>query len=122
MFVMVVEDDLAGRALLGMILENTGHRVEGYASGHEAWAAARAAAPDLLITDVRLGDDFSGLDLLSRFRAHPHLQKVPVIVLTGATTAADLQAVRDHGADRCLTKPLDVPELRNAVASLSPAE
>jgi CheY-like chemotaxis protein len=58
------------------------------ATGAEALDAVRTAAPDLVLSDVRMPDmdDFDPLTLL---RSDPATRSVPVILLTGQSTTDD---------------------------------
>lgn len=119
MDVLVVEDDHAGRHLLGMILETRDHSVRAFSGGVDALVAARESTPGLLIVDLLLGGDYSGLDLVAAFRADPTLRAVPILVLTGVTAPSDLRRARDIGASACLPKPVDVRHLLRVVDSLT---
>jgi two-component system nitrogen regulation response regulator GlnG len=70
--------------------------------------------PDAVVLDVRL-PDMSGLDAFNDMRDID--SRLPVIVITAhATTETAIEAMK-RGAFEYLLKPLDLHELRNAVAS-----
>ncbi|ORI25479.1 response regulator [Rhodococcus sp. 1168] len=118
MNVLVVEDDRAGRELLGMVLESRGHRVDSYANGQGALLAARVSHPDILIADLMLSSGYTGLDLVIAFRADDGLKSIPILVLTGMSRSAELRLARESGADVCLTKPVDIPQLLSTIEAL----
>ena len=70
--------------------------------------------PDAVVLDVRL-PDMSGLDAFNLMRAID--SRLPVIIITAhATTETAIEAMK-RGAFEYLLKPLDLHELRSAVAS-----
>jgi two-component system, response regulator len=62
--------------------------------------------PELFVTDLRLGEE-SGVQFLAWVRAFDAAKDLPVIVLSGAATVSDIQAVQTLGATRVLIKPAD---------------
>ena len=62
--------------------------------------------PELFVTDLRLGEE-SGVQFLGWVRAFDRAKDIPVIVLSGAATPADVLAVQTLGATRVLIKPAD---------------
>lgn len=70
-----------------------------------------ADPPDALVTDLMMGPDRQdGLRLIDRVRACPKLAGLPVVAVTGVTSARDWERVRAAGADVCMSKPFDVAE------------
>jgi two-component system nitrogen regulation response regulator GlnG len=70
--------------------------------------------PDAVVLDVRL-PDMSGLDAFNVMRAID--SRLPVIIITAhATTETAIEAMK-RGAFEYLLKPIDLHELRSAVAS-----
>ncbi|MFN2606784.1 MAG: response regulator transcription factor [Acidimicrobiales bacterium] len=106
--VLVVEDDPTLRGVLAAVLRAEGYEVaaEGDAAG--GIRAATAAAPDLVILDVRLGTGPDGLTVVRRLRAD---SPVPVLLLSAADRAEDVRAGFDAGADFYVTKPFAVEAL-----------
>ncbi len=83
----------------------------------EAVLAALGAAeryPDLIVADLRLADDASGLDAIARLRDELG-EPVPALVVSGDLGAAAAREVRDAGF-LLLAKPV-VPASLEAVAS-----
>jgi len=69
---------------------------------------------DLLIVDVMLSDDFSGIDLIKRFREGNIKQ--PVILMTAYTTPTNMIEASKIGIKDILQKPFTSEELKNMVA------
>lgn len=62
--------------------------------------------PELFVTDLRLGEE-SGVQFLAWVRQFPPAEDLPVIVLTGDASPAEILAVQSLGASRVLIKPSD---------------
>ncbi len=108
--VLLADDNADMRGYVARLLERQGYLVEAVADGEKALAAARAAAPDLLLTDVMM-PKLDGFELLRQVRAEPRTAGVPVIVLSArAGEEAKVEGL-DAGADDYLVKPFAAREL-----------
>ncbi|GLZ42278.1 response regulator [Actinokineospora sp. NBRC 105648] len=77
---------------------------------------AAAARPDLVLLDVNL-PGVDGRQVLAEIRADPELRTIPVVVLTGSESEADI--ARGHGtADAYVTKPVDFERLLDIVRAI----
>jgi two-component system, OmpR family, response regulator len=105
---LVVEDDVTMRHLVTNYLEDHDiHAVSATRCDEVAGLLARNE-PDLVILDLRLGQD-DGLDLLREIRAH---SDVPVIITTGhRRDEIDRVVGLELGADDYITKPFGLREL-----------
>ena len=84
--------------------------------GIEAFDAAIARRPDIVITDVMMPRR-DGFGLLQQLRAHPHTATVPVIMLSArAGQEARIEGL-SAGADDYLMKPFSARELLARVES-----
>lgn len=110
--VLVVDDEPELRDLVADALGDLGVRISTAGSGAEAVDAARREAPDLLITDLCLGD-CSGLDVIDDVRRL--VGEVPTLVITGFGDAENLTAASRRRPVELMTKPLDMDRLRTAV-------
>jgi two-component system C4-dicarboxylate transport response regulator DctD len=112
--ILIVEDDRAALEWLEELLGGAGYHVTGVSSFEEARHALAVDAPDLLITDVRLGA-YNGLQLIFRARAlNPQL---PVIVMTGYSDAA-IRAEAHRLKAVHLEKPIESDGLLRLVAGM----
>jgi two-component system C4-dicarboxylate transport response regulator DctD len=109
----VVEDDADHLAALCDLMQAAGHRAQGFADAAAALAALPGAAPDLVLTDLRM-PGMDGLALLQAVKALP--LDLPVILLTGhGDVSHAVQAIR-AGAEDFLEKPYDARHLVAVVA------
>jgi two-component system response regulator AtoC len=107
--VLVCEDDRVARELLSEILHGEGHEVEAYPSGEDAVRRARPDSYDLVISDVRLGDGASGMDVLASFQERA--PETPVILITAFGDITGAMAAIQRGAYDYVSKPFNVEEL-----------
>jgi DNA-directed RNA polymerase specialized sigma24 family protein/CheY-like chemotaxis protein len=78
--VLIIEDEPVIALDMGNTLELHGHKVTGIATTHrEAVDLARAEPPGLVLADIHLGDDSSGIDAVAEILEH---YRVPVIFIT----------------------------------------
>ncbi len=108
--ILVVEDDLAIREMLGFSLQNSGFRVSKAESGAQALELMQHQSPDLLVIDWGL-PDFSGVELIAMIRRDEVLKEVPIIMLTARAEERDKIKGLEQGADDYLTKPASIQEL-----------
>jgi DNA-binding response OmpR family regulator len=78
--VLIVDDDHNLVFLLRQRLENEGYRVESAHSATEGYLNYLAFRPDLVLTDIAMGEE-DGLDLIRRIRRHA--PTVKTIYMTG---------------------------------------
>jgi two-component system OmpR family response regulator len=74
----------------------------------------RRPGVDLVLLDIGL-PDANGLEVLQRIRQHPKLSKLPVIMMTGRSSAEDVAAGLVAGADGYVSKPFQMSGLVKAV-------
>jgi DNA-binding NtrC family response regulator len=107
--ILAVEDDRLLNKMLVHQLEDMGHSVTGIGSLQEVRDYLRSYEPDLIISDMRLPDGESLLEL-------PKLcDTCPVIVLTAYGTVKNAVEAIQAGAADYLTKPVSPEELRLTV-------
>jgi DNA-binding response OmpR family regulator len=105
---LVVEDDSTMRHLVMNYLEEHDIRAISASRRHEVVGLLARSQPDLVVLDLRLGQD-DGLDLLREIRA---LSDVPVIITTGhRRDEIDRVVGLELGADDYITKPFGLREL-----------
>jgi signal transduction histidine kinase len=84
--------------------------VTAVADGSAAVAAALAAPPDLVLTDVMM-PGLDGFGVLRELRAHDHTRTIPVILLSARAGEEAAVEGLEAGADDYLVKPFTAREL-----------
>jgi YesN/AraC family two-component response regulator len=111
--IVVVDDEAACVKLIAATLARR-YRVHGALTVTEARETLQRVTPDLLILDVRLGDD-DGLDLLAEVR---RTSGVPVLLITGFGDESVAARALDLGVTGYLRKPFDLGGLRTKIDTL----
>jgi DNA-binding response OmpR family regulator len=112
--VLVVDDDVLVRDVVGRYLSRAGYQVTVAGDGEDALRAAQACPPDLVVLDLML-PGLSGLEVCRRLRA---AGPVPVVMLTALGEEEDRIVGLELGADDYITKPFSPRELVLRVASV----
>lgn len=106
--ILVVDDEVSLRDILGEILAEAGYEVETAANGAEAITLLGTKEYDAVLSDVNM-PDVDGLGFLRAVRERD--LDVPVILMSGAPDLqSSLQAI-EYGALRFLPKPLRPDEV-----------
>jgi two-component system cell cycle response regulator len=108
--VLVAEDSLVVRALLRSQLRDRGYTVVEAADGEQALSRARESEPDVILLDVDM-PKLDGFEVLAELKRDPRLMDVPVVFITGRTTADDAVRGLELGAHDYLRKPFEAAEL-----------
>lgn len=116
--VMVVDDDVQVRQLLGQVMRREGYEVVEADDGEIALRLFREQPADLIITDLLMPNK-EGLELMQATRRIS--PNVKLIAFSGGGRVdqnACLKFAEGMGADRVFTKPVPLAELQQAVAEL----
>jgi len=107
--ILLIDDDASLRRVTEYNLSSAGFRVISAGSGKEGIEAFQSRQPDLVITDVQLGD-MNGIELLQQFKEQE--PDVPVIVITAYGSIEMAVQAMHLGAFTFITKPFDRDALR----------
>ena len=122
--ILIVDDEKNIRRTLRMVLESEGNVVHEAGSIAEAETVLARESIDLILLDVKLGDD-NGLDLLRTLKSRgedgmsSRTSEIPVVMISGHATIEDAVSATRLGAFDFMEKPLDrnrvVVTARNAL-------
>ncbi len=110
--VLIVDDEKNIRRTLRMVLEGGGSTVYEAGSIVEAQEVLAKHEVDLILLDVKLGED-NGLELLRMLKARSdegvasRTSEIPVVMISGHATIDDAVAATRLGAFDFMEKPLD---------------
>ncbi|MCI8592764.1 MAG: response regulator transcription factor [Lachnospiraceae bacterium] len=119
--IAIIDDDVSIGDMLEETLRQEGYRTLRAWSGTEALYLLSQNHPDLILLDLML-PGLNGEEVL------PHIQGIPVIVLSAKGDIQDKVSLLRGGAADYMTKPFDIRELlariavqlRNTVSPLAP--
>ena len=111
------DDEPAILSLVAFILDRAGYRVTSTTDGWVTLDLAENLHPDLILTDI-MKPHMSGLELLSRLKAHPTLSAIPVVMMSACFTSEVVNRALEMGAESYLVKPCLPVELVEVISSV----
>lgn len=105
--IIVIDDNANDAQVTRRFLERKGYALSTAISGEEGLALAAGILPDAFVVDYRM-PGMNGLEVTRRIKAHPQLQNIPVLLLTGADAAGTIVDALNAGADDFATKGADL--------------
>ncbi|NIM93147.1 MAG: response regulator [Anaerolineales bacterium] len=115
--ILVVDDEPALCAVMGMILRLHGYNVRRAHSVAQAFECLEENKPDLILADVKMPET-DGLTMIRQLRSEPEWSYIPTIVLSSSIHVEDLTAAYQAGADAFLAKPFTAQELQDVIEPL----
>lgn len=117
--VLYVEDARAEREFVSAMLRQQGFSVAAYGSGDEAWQAFQSEEFDIVITDVVLDGNMSGLSFVNKIRRMQGAKgDVPVVALTGFDDKTRRIQLFSLGVTDYILKPVIKEELVVRISTL----
>ena len=106
--ILVVDDDPNLLRVVSMRLQKEGYAVTSVDSAEKALAQVAISAPDLVLTDLKMG----GMDGMALFEALARqLPGLPVIIMTAHGTVPDAVTATRRGVFGFLPKPFESQQL-----------
>ncbi len=117
--VLVVEDQDLAQTMLVMVLKTIGiENIEVTANGVEGITALEAAKQtfDVIICDIHM-PEMDGYTFVRQIRlgAVDGYQEIPVLILTGDDSDANVQSAKVHRLDTFVTKPANAESMRHHI-------
>lgn len=116
--VLVVEDTLPMRKLIGAVLDvlEVGEVIHAE-DGHSGFAKFQKHMPDIVLLDWHM-TPMSGIDLIREIRSNPLSKNrmAPIILITGYSALPRVTEARDAGATEYLVKPFSANDLARRIA------
>ena len=109
MRILYVEDNPANVFLVKRVAKMGNHEIINYIDGGEALRKFPELEPDLVLMDVQLSGELSGLDVVRRLRADGYT--TPIIAVTAYAMVGDRERCIEAGCNDYLAKPLPIPRL-----------
>lgn len=108
--VLIAEDEYVSATVLEMLVMEEGHEVCGVVSqGGAVVEAVRQHHPDIVLMDVHLADETTGI---AATRELLRMVPVPVIVVSATESPEEQEAIAQSGALGFIKKPIDPDEFR----------
>jgi len=112
--VMIVEDDLLLLMVEERLVNNLGYNVVAKASeGQHALRLFREINPELLIVDINLKGELTGIDIVEQLKKEG--SEVPVIFLSGEQDVHLIEKAKSLGIVDYLLKPITAAGLKKSL-------
>jgi len=111
--ILIVEDEMIIAAKISMHLSNLGYEVSGIIPrGEEALVHCRENSPDILLLDIKLKGDLSGIETAKAIQKE---RDIPIIYLTANADDATFEAAKPTRPFAFLSKPYKKLDLQRAI-------
>jgi len=109
--------DLLERSLYRFLRFEDGDEALDYLFRREEYQNLNVPLPVAMLLDLNLpGTD--GREIIQQVKQTPHLQTLPIIVLTTSNNQRDIQACYGNGANCYILKPMGVIAMRETVQTM----
>lgn len=115
--VMIVDDSMSVRNVVGIALRGAGYDVLAAEDGQQALSKLTGQKVHLIISDVNM-PNMNGIDFLKNLKQIPAYKFTPVIMLTTESGEEKKLQGQAAGAKAWMVKPFQPPQLLNAVSKL----
>ncbi|PZX11356.1 two-component system chemotaxis response regulator CheY [Palleronia aestuarii] len=112
--ILAIDDSRTMRDLLRASLEEAGFHVTTAEDGADGIEQLRAAAPDVIITDINM-PRLDGFGVIEAVRESEDAGSVPILVLSTESGAEMKDRARRSGATGWIVKPFDDARLISAI-------
>jgi two-component system, cell cycle response regulator DivK len=114
--ILIVEDDPLNMKLFRDLLQVNGYATFEAKNGKQGVEMAREKQPDLIIMDIQM-PVMDGLEATRILKSDPVAAGIPIIALTSAAMAGDREKTIQAGCDGFMSKPIDIHDFLEKVAS-----
>jgi CheY-like chemotaxis protein len=115
--ILIVEDILMNRRLIGDILKYYGYEILEAENGEEGIRMAKEQIPDLIIMDLQMPVK-NGYDAIKILKNDPKTKNIKILAVTSFAMAGDREKALEIGADDYISKPINTRELPKVVERL----
>lgn len=119
--VLVVDDEVAYSAIIGMVLEAFGLEVEIVPSATEAYYSMKRYVPDLILVDIMM-PEVDGMTFVRWLRTTRTWGRIPVVAISALARPEDRTEALEAGINDFLSKPFTPEELREKIRPYVRAE
>ena len=116
--ILIVDDEPTVVRSIARLFTNTDkYEITTAFDGFEAGIKVAQFQPDLIILDLIL-PNMDGFKVCQLIKSRPETQHMAVLVVTGYPSDENMQKALECGADYCMAKPFQIPELMERVDTL----
>lgn len=117
--VLIVDDSVSMRQMVGFTLREGGFEVMEAEHGQDALDKLGSRSVDLVITDLNM-PVMDGITLIRNLRKQPTMKSKPILMLTTEGLASKKEEGKAAGATGWIIKPFDPEKLLQTIAKVLP--
>jgi len=111
MRIVYVEDNIANVHLVKRVARMGKHEIINYIDGMDALNNFVSDKPDLVLMDIQLAGELTGIEVVQKLRANGHT--TPIIAVTAYAMVGDKERCIQAGCTGYMSKPIPVTDLVN---------
>lgn len=115
--VLIVDDDLTIRKLIGHHLKNNSYDILEAPGPSEAFTHLNEKKVDLVLCDVTM-EEMDGFTFCREVRKNENFRALPFIFVTAKSSMEDKSMALESGGDDIITKPFDIQDLLLKIQAL----
>lgn len=115
--ILMVEDDELNIKMVSAFLSSK-YKLEAARSGEDALKKLLDNNYDVILMDIGLKKEMSGLDVTKKLRNMPNYRNTPVIALTAYALSGDRERILSAGCSHYLSKPFTKKQLIDLLESI----
>lgn len=108
--ILLVEDNAINALVTSQSLKNI-YTLDHAKNAEQALELIKSAQYSAILMDINLGAGMNGVELLTKIREHELYKNIPVIAITGYSTASEIDALQKAGFTGYLAKPFEKQEI-----------
>jgi len=115
--IMIVDDEIQSRELLGRLLRCSGWDVMTASNGRDALEKIKVSPPHAIVLDMTM-PEMDGFEVARSLKSDPEYQKIPILAATALCSHGDRQRCLAAGCDDYVAKPFTVQQLQQRLVAL----
>ncbi|MCB0730270.1 MAG: response regulator [Ignavibacteriae bacterium] len=115
--VLIIDDNYSILEYLKTLLRRYNFEIKTSSDGYEGLQEVAEFKPDIIFLDLMM-PNIDGLQMLQLKKVLNEIKDIPVIVISANAGRNNVLAAIEAGADRVLSKPINVKQLKSAVDEL----
>ena len=121
--IFITEDNVSNRSIMQMLLEREGATVAFERWGQNTQERLLAFMPvDIILLDLMLPNNISGLDIFDEIRSVPEMQGIPIVAVSAKTPDTAIPETQAKGFDGFISKPIHYTIFADQIAALIQGE
>ena len=114
MKLLIVEDEVASRKKLEILIKGLGYEPLIATNGIEGWILWKNERPKIVITDWIM-PEMTGIEFLKACKSDDNIKKIPFIMVTAEAQKDNIMEAIKSGVDNYIVKPFTPDKLREAI-------